>query len=230
MKTSFKIYALIWAIGFAIFNLVAFVPVVSIEGAEISSSYVIATIFCDIMFFAQLGCGYFAFKPENKQKVFYNIPIVTTSLISLLVTIVVAVVLALIPDVPNWLTALVLAIVTLISVVAILKSHFVAETISKIDDKVKAKTFFIKNLTVDAETLISKASNDEAKAEAKKVYEAIRYSDPMANDALSSLESEITSKFNAFSNAVVSGEALEETSKALLILIEERNNKCKLLK
>ena len=119
MKTSFKIYALIWAIGFAIFNLVAFVPVVSIEGAEISSSYVIATIFCDIMFFAQLGCGYFAFKPENKQKVFYNIPIVTTSLMSLLVTIVVAVVLALIPDVPNWLTALVLAIVTLISVVAI---------------------------------------------------------------------------------------------------------------
>lgn len=230
MKTSFKIYALIWAIGFAIFNLVAFVPVVSIEGAEISSSYVIATIFCDIMFFAQLGCGYFAFKPENKQKVFYNIPIVTTSLISLLVTIVVAVVLALIPDVPNWLTALILAIVTLISVVAILKSHFVAETISKIDDKVKAKTFFIKNLTVDAETLISKASTDEAKAEAKKVYEAIRYSDPMANDALSSLESEISTKFNAFSNAVVSGEALEETSKALLILIEERNNKCKMLK
>ncbi len=230
MKTSFKIYALIWAIGFAIFNLVAFVPVVSIEGAEISSSYVIATIFCDIMFFAQLGCGYFAFKPENKQKVFYNIPIVTTSLMSLLVTIVVAVVLALIPDVPNWLTALVLAIVTLISVVAILKSHFVAETISKIDDKVKAKTFFIKNLTVDAETLISKASTDEAKAEAKKVYEAIRYSDPMANEALSSLESEITNKFNVFENAVVSGEALEETSKALLILIEERNNKCKLLK
>lgn len=230
MKTSFKIYALIWAIGFAIFNLVAFVPVVSIEGAEISSSYVIATIFCDIMFFAQLGCGYFAFKPENKQKVFYNIPIVTTSLMSLLVTIVVAVVLALIPDVPNWLTALVLAIVTLISVVAILKSHFIAETISKIDDKVKAKTFFIKNLTVDAETLISKASTDEAKAVAKKVYEAIRYSDPMANDALSSLESEITSKFNAFENAVVSGEALEETSKALLVLIEERNNKCKLLK
>lgn len=230
MKTSFKIYALIWAIGFAIFNLVAFVPVVSIEGAEISSSYVIATIFCDIMFFAQLGCGYFAFKPENKQKVFYNIPIVTTSLISLLVTIVVAVVLALIPDVPNWLTALVLAIVTLISVVAILKSHFVAETISKIDDKVKAKTFFIKNLTVDAETLISKASTDEAKAEAKKVYEAIRYSDPMASDALSSLESEITNKFNVFENAVVSGEALEETSKALLVLIEERNNKCKLLK
>ena len=34
----------------------------------------------------------------------------------------------------------------------------------------------------------------------------------------------------AFENAVVSGEALEETSKALLILVEERNQKCKLLK
>jgi membrane protein implicated in regulation of membrane protease activity len=76
---------------------------------------------------------------------FYNIPIVTTSLVSLLVTIVAAVILALIPDVPNWLTALLLVVITLVSVVAILKSHFVAETVSKIDDKVKAKTFFIKN-------------------------------------------------------------------------------------
>lgn len=230
MKTSFKIYALIWAIGFAIFNLVAFIPVVSIEGAEITSSFVVANIFCDIMFIAQLGCGYFAFKPENKQKMFYNIPLVTTSLVSLFVTIVAAVILALIPDVPNWLTALVLVVITLISVVAILKSHFVAETVAKIDDKVKAKTFFIKNLTVDAETLISKATTEEAKAVANNVYEAIRYSDPMTNDALSSLESEITNKFNAFENAVVSGESLEETSKALLILVEERNQKCKLLK
>ena len=66
--------------------------------------------------------------------------------------------------------------------------------------------------------------------EATKVYEAIRYSDPMSNDALASLESEITIKFKAFENAVVSGIACAETANELLILVEERNKKVKVLK
>lgn len=230
MKKTFKFYALIWAIGFVIFNVVTFLPIVSVEGAKISSSFLVSYIFCALLFVQQLGCGYFAFKQENLQKVFYNIPIIRTSFISLVVMIAVSVVLGLIPGMPNWLTTVICAVIASISVIALLKANFVSEEVSKIDEKLKADTFFVKSLTVDAESLISKAETDEAKAEAKKVYEAIRYSDPMSNDALASLESEITIKFKAFEEAVLSSEALEETSKELLILIEERNKKCKVLK
>lgn len=228
MKNTFKFYALIWAIGFVIFSLITFIPMVS-AGVEITFSFIIGYIFCALLFAEQLGCGYFAFKENNLQKVFYNIPIVKTSFSSLVVMIIASVVLSLI-GVPNWLVAVICAVIALFSTVSVLKANFVSEEVAKIDEKIKADTFFIKNLTVYAESLISKASTDEAKSEATKVYEAIRYSDPMSNDALASLESEITIKFKAFENAVVSGVACAETANELLILVEERNKKVKVLK
>ena len=72
----------------------------------------------------------------------------------------------------------------------------------------------------------------ELKTEAKKVYEAIRYSDPMSNPALSDLEAQIFNKFNEFSSTVKS-ENMETTKTVageLLTLIQNRNKKCKLLK
>lgn len=228
MKISFKLYALICAIGFAIFSLVTFIPMVS-AGVEITSSFIIGYIFCALLFAEQLGCGYFVFKEENLQKVFYNIPIVKTSFSSLVVMIVASVVLSLI-GAPNWLVAVICAVIASVSAISILKASFVSEEVAKIDEKIKSDTLFIKSLTVDAESLISKATTEEAKAETKKVYEAIRFSDPMSNNALASLESEITIKFKAFENAVVSGDACTEKANELLILVEERNKKCRMLK
>ena len=77
-----------------------------------------------------------------------------------------------------------------------------------------------------------RAKSDETKAIAKKVYEAIRYSDPMSNEALSSVESQITIKFNEFSNALIEdNKSLAETlGNELIILVNDRNKKCKILK
>ena len=54
----------------------------------------------------------------------------------------------------------------------------------------------------------------------------------MSNEALSSIESQITIKFNEFSNAVI--EDNKPTAKAigneLIILVNDRNTKCKLSK
>ena len=102
----------------------------------------------------------------------------------------------------------------------------------KIDQKVKTQTFFIRSLTADAESLISRAANEEVKTACKKVYEAVRYSDPMSSDALAAIESQITLKFAALSEAASAGDA--EKTKVLademIILVGDRNNKCKLLK
>ena len=53
-------------------------------------------------------------------------------------------------------------------------------------------------LAIGSSAILTKATTTEAKAVANNVYEAIRYSDPMTNDALSSLESEITIKYCNF--------------------------------
>ena len=54
----------------------------------------------------------------------------------------------------------------------------------------------------------------------------------MSDEALSSAEMSISLKFNEFSEAVKSGEDEKITtiSKELVILVEDRNKKCKLLK
>lgn len=104
--------------------------------------------------------------------------------------------------------------------------------VNDVEQKVKAQTFFIKSLTVDADSLMAMAKSDEMKAETKKVYEAIRYSDPMSNNALASIENQIQNEFNAFADAVKNNDIdlAKSSANELVILINDRNKKCKLLK
>lgn len=97
-------------------------------------------------------------------------------------------------------------------------------------EKIKNQTFFIKSLTVDAQSIMARATTDEAKADCKKVYEAIRYSDPMSNEALSSTETQITIAFNKFADAVQNNAETSELAENVVILVKDRNEKCKLLK
>ena len=83
-----------------------------------------------------------------------------------------------------------------------MKATAAIDEIERIESKVKTQTFFIKSLTIDADTLKASAKSEAVKAECRKVYEAIRYSDPMSNDALASVESQITVKFAALSDVV----------------------------
>ena len=54
----------------------------------------------------------------------------------------------------------------------------------------------------------------------------------MSIEALAGVESQITIKFNEYSNAVVDNDVdlTKALEKELLILINDRNNKCKVLK
>ena len=100
------------------------------------------------------------------------------------------------------------------------------------DEKIKEQTQFIKLLTADAEHLMSSSKTAELKAEAKKVYEAIRYSDPMSNEALADIEGQIQSEFAFFTQAIRSEdlELAKSVADGLLNLIDARNKKCKVLK
>ena len=137
-----------------------------------------------------------------------------------------------VPFIPYWVGIVLDVLIVAFYAIAIISSKAAADTIENIDKKVKAQTMFIKSLTVDAESLLNQSESDETKAIAKKVYEAIRYSDPMSNDALSSVESQITIKFNEFSNAVIEDNKplADSIGNELIILVNDRNKKCRLSK
>ena len=77
---------------------------------------------------------------------------------------------------------------------------------------------------------MARAQTDEAKAMCKKVYEALRYSDPMSSAALSGTEAEISKEFTAFAAAVKNGENASELADELIALIGDRNRMCKVMK
>ena len=233
MKKTFNIYAICWAILLVVFNLTAFLIPNEIMGIrKFSSNFWIGYVFITISFIGQLVCAYFAFKQESLKKFFYNVSLITISYSATVLSIVVGILCMILPFVPVWIGAILCLLLLGFSAVSVLKAKAAADIVSEVDEKIKVQTFFIKSLTMDAESLVVKAKSDEIKAELKKVYEAIRYSDPMSNDALTDIETQIKLKFNALSKAVISSNAEETETMAedLLVLVNDRNKKCKLLK
>lgn len=232
MKKGIKFYLPCWAIALAVFNVITFAVPSTVNVNKFTPSFWIGYAFITLMFIAQLVCSIVFFKQNTKEKRFLNIPIISLSYTALLVSIIIGAVTMAVPFIPYWVGIILDVLLVTFYAVAIISSKAAADAIENMDSKVKTQTIFIKSLTVDAESLLVQSKSDETKAIAKRVYEAIRYSDPMSNEALSTVETQITIKFNEFSNAVI--EDNKPTAKAigneLIILVNDRNKKCKLLK
>lgn len=233
MKKNFKFYIIIWAILLVLYNLTVFLvrPVMPGYIINYDARFWISWGVIIATFIGQLFCAKVAFDSKNNEKLFLNIPLITQSYTALVVATIAGSALMLIPDCPAWIAAIVCAAVFGFGAISVIKAKAAADIVSDTDDKIKTQTLFIKSLTVDAEGLISRAKSEAVKAECKKVYEAIRYSDPMSSDALTGIESQITLKFNEFSNAVTSGtDNIETLANEVVILVGDRNKKCILLK
>ena len=234
MKKSFKFYAVTWLILLTAFNAVVFLVRPIIPGFEnhYDARFWIAFVFIIVAFIGNLVCAYFAFNAENLKKMFLNLPLITVSWSALIAMLVVGSGLVLISNCPAWIAAIICILVLAFNVIAVIKAVWAADTVNKVDENVKAQTAFIKNLTVDAENILARAKSESVKAECKKVFEAVRYSDPMSNESLSVVEAKIAVKVDEFSSAVGADdtEKAKEISDEIVILISDRNKKCKSIK
>ncbi len=234
MKKNFKSYALIWAISLAVWCIVVFLvrPVIPGYVINYDARFWIAFVFIFAAFIGNLVCVWFAFKAENLKKMFLNLPLITISWSALIAMLVVGVGLMLIPDCPAWITAIVCIVIFAFNAIAVIKAAWAADVVSDVEEKVKTKTTFIKNLTVDVESILARAKSDAVKTECKKVYESVRYSDPMSDEALSVIEAKITVKIDELSSAIDAdnAEKAKEIADEIVILVSDRNKKCKSLK
>ena len=233
MKKSFGIYSIVWAICLAVFNVITFVTPNEIGGvSKFSGSFWVGYIFITVAFLGQLICAFFAFKAKNLKKFFYNIPLISISYGGVIAMLISGSIFMAIPVLPEWIGIVVCVIILAFNAIAIIKATAAADIVSGIDEKIKTQTFFIRSLTVDAQSLVRAAKTEALRAEVKKVYEEIRYSDPMSNAALAEIDAHIKRQFNAFADAVASedDELAKEAANALVEMVELRNQKCKLLK
>lgn len=233
MNKNFKIYLSIWAVLFVVFNAVAFVlPSEAAGFNKFGGAFWAGYIFISLAFIGQLAVAFVALKEENKEKLFYKLSLLRVSFTGLILTVVFGTLCMAIPNLPNWLGAVICVVILAFSAVAVIKAEAASEAVEAVDKKLKTKTFFIKSLTVDAEGLIARAKTDEIKGECKKVYEAVRYSDPVSDEALAATEGQITLKFAELESAVNENnlEAVKTAAREVVILVDDRNKKCKLLK
>ena len=230
MKKTCKFYTAIWTICLLLFNALAFVTPNKIVGvSKFDGAFWVGYTFITIAFVGQLICAYIAFKAENLKKLFYNIPLISISYFGLVVMLVVGGLTMAIPGMPNWFGTIVCLAVLGFTAISVIKASFAAEIVFDVDDKIATETAFIKTMTVDAQNLVNRANAAMLKKQCKKVYDAFRYSDPISSVALAEIEQRIKEEFDALTDAVIADDltATESSTKELLRLIDERNNKCK---
>lgn len=237
MKKTFRFYLIAWAILFVIFNVVVIVlpkeaVIAGVTYTKLGGLSWITLILFELCFIGHLICTWIALRQNKLSGTFYRLPLIRLSYACIIVTTVIGCVMMAVPNLPSWIPLIVALIIMALYAVAVLKAAAAAQIVENIDEKVKVQTAFIKTLTVDAQTLLSRAKSEPAKAACKKVFEAVRYSDPMTSDALSDVESRIKTEFDAFTDAVISDnvDAVNASADELLTLIKERNSRCKMEK
>lgn len=223
------------ALGDGVETLVIPKSVISIKGELYSNRYDISFLIGMLIAFVGTAIAVavvLTLKVDTKEKMFLTVSQFRTAYIVTVLSLILAGIYLFVGIVPDWVVYIAVVLVYGFAAISILKAKAVVNVVKGIDEKFKMETFLIKSLTVDAEHLVNAAKTAELKTLSKKVYEAIRYSDPMSNAVLVEVEEKIQNGFSDFENAV-SGEDFElatSTADELLSLIDIRNKKCKLLK
>lgn len=230
MNRNFKYYIAAWSVLAVIFNVIAFATPAVAGASKFDGAFWSGYILIMLALIGQLVCAYFAFKAKSKEQIFLRLSLVTVSYSALILSFVVGAACMLIPNLPNWVGIILCALILGFTAVSVIKANAAVELVHETDARVKEKTAFIRMMTVEADNLMARAQNGEAKAMCKKVYEALRYSDPMSCNALSGTEAEISEKFSAFAAAVKNGENASELADELIALIGDRNRMCKVMK
>lgn len=232
MKKNFKYYVLGWAALLGLFNLLAFIIPAWPTLEKFTPSFWIGWGVTIGAFFGQLICAWVAFKEESAKKTFYNISLFTVSYAGLITMFVVALICIIVTPLPYWVAAIACAIVLVANVVAVVKAKIAVDTVAAVDEKIEKATSFIYDMREASESLLARAKTDETKAICKQVCDAFKYSDPMSNALLTTIEEEIKTHFDLLKKAVTeeSSEVVAAESEETLALITERNNKCKRLK
>lgn len=233
MKKSFKYYFACFAILLALFNVICFVTPDELLGmSKFGGAFWVGYVFITLAFVGQLVCAYIAFGARDLQRFFYNLPLVTISYGGLSATLIIGAFCMMMPGVPNYVAVIACLLVLAFNAVAIIKASAAADMVENTDNRIKAQTGFIKTLTSDIENLIAHAKSDQVRSECQKVYEAVRYSDPVSSDALADIEANIKVRSDALANSVDADDAgrAAETAAEVIALIKTRNSRCKALK
>ncbi len=220
--------SILYAAIFAIYNIIVML-LFDDKNAIFWTSYA----FMCAAFIANISVTVFSFKSLDVEAVFMGIPLLSFSIFYFFGELFASFVFMLFRGVVGIkLTVAIQVIFLLIFVIFAAVALLSKNTVEGITKDVETKVRTIKLLSVDVKLLEEQCMDKELKAELHKVAEAIRYSDPMTNEALADLDNIISGKVSELKyhcNNNNKNEALQLCYQ-LSAYISERNQKLILLK
>lgn len=168
-----------------------------------------------------------ALSAETLKSKFLGFPVLHVGIAYLIIQLIVSIIMMAVPGIPLWI-AIIVDVLILAIACGLITSGGVARTaIEETEEKIQARTSFIKCLKADVDVLLSKETDTEVKTALRKLSDEIRYSDPISNSAVEGIEAEISEKLASVPTA---GENKTNVISEISGLIKQRNIKCKALK
>ena len=221
MKNKNLIYAIL-CILFILLNVVVFaIP------TDKTRTFWVAYVFTVVAFALQVPVWEKSLKQKDTLKrKFLGISTVHVGIVSLILQVIALAVFIAVPTLPSWAAVVACAIIFGLSTICLVSSGIGVREISRVEEKVLEKTFFIKELQANVELIAEAETDNETKTMLKQLAEKIRYSDPVSSEKLADLESRISAKAEGLKTA----DNIIESISELNMLLDERNKKCKILK
>lgn len=220
--------AIIFAATFAIYNIV-----VLLFFEDKNNIFWISYGFMCGAFAVDIGITLFSLKSLDAEAVFMGIPLLSFSGFYFFAELFASFVFMLFRNSASVkLTVAIQMIMLLIYVIFVMLALLSRDAVGAVNQDLKVKVFNIKSMAADVVLLENQCMDAELKGELHKISEAIRFSDPMTNDAIADLDTMIKGKvmelkFQCNGNDKA---AAMQTCFQLNSYISERNMKLKLLK
>lgn len=226
MKKAFKMYVGYWFLLLVCFNALNFLIKLP-SGYLVNKDKTFWPIYLIVTAVAlvQLGTTYYVMSKKPNALIF-RFSLSSFSYWAMVINAVVgSVVLLIANDTVRYVGAGLCVLITIIYAFSAVDSD---EENQEADADKNERAGIIITLRTEAANLISSTSNPSMKTPLRKVCEALRYSDPVNNELLFDMESNMFAKFGELKRAV-SLDDLDKSTKLVqefLALLEERNNKC----
>lgn len=182
-------FALIYAILLGVLNLLIF-TIFKTRTEVFWLSYAFMTL----AFVVQIISMLLSFKTADIETAFFGIPLASFSVYYLCAALVIGT-LFMIFQQANFMLALVIQILILAAflIIAII-SLMARDTVQQVGENIKENVTNLKSVLVDIEMMGEACTDPELKEALRKLSETVKYSDPMTNDSVASIEQRIMRK------------------------------------
>ena len=223
-KKSWIMTAIIYAIVFAVFNLLVFVI-----AKEKNGVFWMSYAFMCLAFVIQIVSMLLALRTLETETVFMGIPLASLSLYYFFAAIFVGAVFMFFQNAPFKLALVLQVLVLAVYVIVAILSR---DVVQDVNDNLKENVEAIKTLTVDVDVFIPQVNDPALKKALKKLSETIKYSDPMSNAAVADIEDQIMQTVNELRINIENSRNTEaiQTCKDIEVLFMQRNSLLKATK